>query len=140
MNAKVPSSTYAVARLRLLRDASGIRNLLSGVRWREEEVASGERCLVGDLSRYRGCRGWWAYVAESAMLEAHRHGRGGEYGERVYVVVGEVDDVDGQNQLVRLKAGQWLDHAPGSIHQPNIPRFAVFVVHRPNGLAPLLPT
>lgn len=139
MNNPVPiTSTYAAARLRLVRSVDDRNGLLEHVRWKREAVAEGGRCLVADLSRYRGCHGWLAYLCEGAMLEAHRHGEGEPYGERMVVLQGELRDVDCLDHEIHLHPGDSIIHLPGSFHQPMvISDFAVFLVHRPNGLKPM---
>ena len=113
------------------------RKCLRKANWEDEPVESGDGCITADLSNYQGMQGWTAYVVESAMLEAHRHGMGGPYGERVVVLAGWLEDVDALNQPVALDVRGELHHAPDSIHQPNIPVFCIFLVHRPAGLLPL---
>lgn len=139
MNNPVPiTSTYAAARLRLARSVDDRRGLLHNARWKTEVVAEGGRCLVADLARYRGCQGWLAYLCEGAMLEAHRHGEGEPYGERMVVLQGELRDVDRLNHEVYLHTGDSIIHLPNSFHQPTVvSSFAVFLVHRPHGLLPM---
>lgn len=134
---KGPFNTHCSRRLCGCRSMAEARQRLRKAHWKDELVASGDGCITADLSGYTDMDGWRVYVVESAMLEAHRHGTGTEYGERVVVLVGWMEDVDANNHLVELRVWGEIIHGPGSIHQPQVPEFCIFLVHRPAGLLPL---
>lgn len=137
MNQNDPFYTNCSRRLRGCKSMTETRKRLRKAQWEDEPVASGEGCITADLSGYTGMDGWTAYVVESAMLEAHRHGHGVPYGERQVVLAGDMEDVDTDNCAVMLPARAELIHAPYSMHQPNVQVFCIFLVHRPAGLLPL---
>lgn len=137
MNLKDPFYTNCSRRLRGCRSMAEAKNRLRKAKWEDEPVASGEGCITADLSNYTGMHGWTAYVVESAMLDAHRHGVGAEYGERIVVLAGWMRDVDLDDRVVELNVRGEIIHQPNSMHQPDVPTFCIFLVHRPAGLLPL---
>ncbi len=70
---------------------------------------------------------------EKAAAPLHEHLSGGTYGELILTFDGELDDVTGEGQPIKLLPGMHLIHEPNSRHQPKTSTFWFGYYHQPCG-------
>lgn len=76
---------------------------------------------------------WVIATMEQAVDAPHRHGAGGPYGELLFTLAGELEDIIAGN-VSTLGVGSVAFHAPETTHMPRARRFWAGLYHRPRGV------
>jgi hypothetical protein len=80
---------------------------------------------------------WLLGVLERSGFDRHRHKAGGDYGEMIVTLAGELSDVDDGGRDIRIGAASVAFHGGNTVHAPAADAFWLGFFHQPRGLAAL---
>lgn len=80
---------------------------------------------------------WVLCALEKGKLDAHRHNSGGDYGEMIITLAGQLSDLADDAQEIQPIAGQVAFRGTVISHQPMTDSFWVGVFHQPRGATAL---
>lgn len=104
-------------------------------RWKIQPGGGGEGIMAYAVVGVNKGTGelWVMAVIERCSALNHQHNLGGEYGEMIVTLAGELHDFDDEGRAVVHRPGDPpLFHAPGSVHAPGA-LFWVGLYHQPCG-------
>jgi quercetin dioxygenase-like cupin family protein len=99
-------------------------------------VRGGGSRATATLKAFAGPEGgiWNLIALEAASTGLHQHQPGAAvYGECVITLAGELDDEYDDGTPIRLRTGDVMFHAPGTIHEATAERFWLGIIHQPEG-------
>jgi hypothetical protein len=100
----------------------------------DRDGAAGKVRAVAVLESDPGTGETWLVAAlQGATLDRHRHTPGGDYGEMIVTLAGELTDADDDGDATKLGANSVAFHAGATTHQPAAPVFWLGLFHQPRG-------
>jgi hypothetical protein len=103
---------------------------------RDAVAGKARATAVLELDAVTGDR-WLLAVLERARFDRHRHKAGGDYGEMIVTLAGELSDVDDGGRDLRLGAASVAFHGGNTAHEPAADSFWLGLFHQPRGLTVL---
>lgn len=130
-------SDVLVRALRLLNDASSleeITTIFGNLKWRTYPSPQGEGrtsfAVIGGNKKTGEIH--VLAVIENCAAPEHEHTAGGQYGELIITIAGELEDVTDAGEPILLRPGMHLVHGGGTRHQPRA-KFWFGYYHQPRG-------
>jgi len=77
---------------------------------------------------------WSLVILEKAGLGLHRHNAGGDYGEMVVSLAGELKDISALGHPLKLGASTVAFHGASTRHAPSADVFWLGLFHQPRGI------
>lgn len=130
-----PTAVPDFAHLAPTVDAALIPFASLNLPWKiERDAVTGKVRAVAVLESDPVAGGTWLVVAlQRAALDRHRHTAGGDYGEMIVTLAGELSDLTDDGDSIELGLNSVAFHAGGTTHQPSAAVFWLGLFHQPRG-------
>ncbi len=105
--------------------------------WKIERTPNGARAFCVLQSDATTGEQWALCALEKGQLDAHRHNSGGDYGEMIITLAGQLSDFGDDAREIQPVVGQVAFRGSVISHQPMTDSFWVGVFHQPRGTTAL---